>query len=100
MNNLQELNDKIADTNRTKKAIPNLLTALMSGMPEDVQITSIKNTSDTHIEIIAQSRYYDQLGFLKAKIKTDGILQKDTVISSAGEKNNDIITMKIEGDLP
>lgn len=98
--NLQELNDKIADTNRTKKAIPNLLTALMSGMPEDVQITSIKNTSDTHIEIIAQSRYYDQLGFLKAKIKTDGILQKDTVISSAGEKNNDIITMKIEGDLP
>ena len=98
--NLQELNDKIADTNRTKKAIPNLLTALMSGMPEDVQITSIKNTSDTHIEIIAQSRYYDQFGFLKAKIKTDGILQKDTVISSAGEKNNDIITMKIEGDLP
>ena len=96
--NLQELNDKIADTNRTKKAIPNLLTALMSGMPEDVQITSIKNTSDTHIEIIAQSRYYDQLGFLKAKIKTDGILQKDTVISSAGEKNNDIITMKIEGE--
>ena len=98
--NLQEINDKIADTNKTKKAIPNLLTALMSGMPEDVQITSIKNTSDTHIEIIAQSRYYDQLGFLKAKIKTDGILQKDTVISSAGEKNNDIITMKIEGDLP
>ena len=98
--NLQEINDKIADTNKTKKAIPNLLTALMSEMPEDVQITSIKNTSDTHIEIIAQSRYYDQLGFLKAKIKTDGILQKDTVISSAGEKNNDIITMKIEGDLP
>ena len=98
--NLQEINDKIADTNKTKKAIPNLLTAVMSGMPEDVQITSIKNTSDTHIEIIAQSRYYDQLGFLKAKIKTDGILQKDTVISSAGEKNNDIITMKIEGDLP
>ena len=98
--NLQEINDKIADTNKTKKAIPNLLTALMSGMPEDVQITSIKNTSDTHIEIITQSRYYDQLGFLKAKIKTDGILQKDTVISSAGEKNNDIITMKIEGDLP
>ena len=98
--NLQEINDKIADTNKTKKAIPNLLTALMSGMPEDVQITSIKNTSDTHIEIIAQSRYYDQLGFLKAKIKTDGILQKDTVVSSAGEKNNDIITMKIEGDLP
>ena len=98
--NLQEINDKIANTNKVKKAIPNLLTALMTGMPEDVQITSIKNTSDTHIEIVAQSRDYGQLGFLTAKIKTDGILQKDTVISTAGEKNNNIITMKIEGDLP
>ena len=98
--NLQEINDKIANTNKVKKAIPNLLTALMTGMPEDVQITSIKNTSDTHIEIVAQSRNYGQLGFLTAKIKTDGILQKDTVVSTAGEKNNDIITMKIEGDLP
>ena len=98
--NLQEINDRIANTNKVKKAIPNLLTALMTGMPEDVQITSIKNTSDTHIEIVAQSRNYGQLGFLTAKIKTDGILQKDTVVSTAGEKNNDIITMKIEGDLP
>ena len=98
--NLQEINDKIANTNKVKKAIPNLLTALMTGMPEDVQITSIKNTSDTHIEIVAQSRNYGQLGFLTAKIKTDGILQKDTVVSTAGEKNDDIITMKIEGDLP
>ena len=98
--NLQEINDKIANTNKVKKAIPNLLTALMTGMPEDVQITSIKNTSDTHIEIVAQSRNYGQLGFLTAKIKTDGILQKDTVVSTAGEKNNDIITIKIEGDLP
>ena len=98
--NLQEINDKIANTNKVKKAIPNLLTALMTGMPEDVQITSIKNTSDTHIEIVAQSRNYGQLGFLTAKIKTDEILQKDTVVSTAGEKNNDIITMKIEGDLP
>ena len=72
----------------------------MTAMPEDVQITSISNTSDTHIEIVAQSKDYGQLGFLKAKIKTDGILQKDTVVSTAGEKNNDVITMKIEGELP
>ena len=98
--NLQEINDKIANTNKVKKAIPNLLTALMTAMPEDVQITSISNTSDTHIEIVAQSKDYGQLGFLKAKIKTDGILQKDTVVSTAGEKNNDVITMKIEGELP
>lgn len=98
--NLQEINDKIADTNRTKKAIPNLLTALMTGMPEDVKITSIKNTTDSHIEIIAQSTDYDQLGFLKAKVKSDNILRKETVTSTAGEKSNDIITVKIEGDLP
>ena len=98
--NLQEINYKIANTNKVKTAIPNLLTALMTAMPEDVQITSISNTSDTHIEIVAQSKDYGQLGFLKAKIKTDGILQKDTVVSTAGEKNNDVITMKIEGELP
>ena len=95
---LQEINDKIADANSTKKAIPNLLTALMSGIPDDVQIVSIQNTSGKHIEIVAQSTQYDQLGFLRAKIKTDGILTD--VTSTAGEKSNDIITVKIEGELP
>ena len=46
----------------------------MSGIPDDVQIVSIQNTSGRHIEIVAQSTQYDQLGFLRAKIKTDGIL--------------------------
>ena len=96
--NLQEINDKIADANSTKKAIPNLLTAIMSGIPDDVQIVSIQNTSGRHIEIVAQSTQYDQLGFLRAKIKTDGILTD--VTSTAGEKSNDIITVKIEGELP
>ncbi len=96
--NLQEINDKIADANSTKKAIPNLLTALMSGIPDNVQIVSIQNTSGKHIEIVAQSTQYDQLGFLRAKIKTDGILTN--VTSTAGEKSNDIITVKIEGELP
>ena len=96
--NLEELRSKTEDANSLKKSIPNLLTAIMSGMPEGVQITSIKNTSDRHIEIIAKSRDYNQLGFFKAKLKTDTIL--NNVVSTAGEKSNDIITMKIEGDLP
>ena len=70
----------------------------MSGIPDDVQIVSIQNTSGRHIEIVAQSTQYDQLGFLRAKIKTDGILTD--VTSTAGEKSNDIITVKIEGELP
>ena len=96
--NLEELKSKSENANSLKKAIPNLLTAIMSGMPEGVQITSIKNTTDRHIEILAKSKDYNQLGFFKAKLKTDIIL--NNVVSTAGEKSDDIITMKIEGDLP
>ena len=35
---------------------------------------------------------------LKAKIKTDVILTN--VISTAGQKDNSVVTVKIEGDLP
>ena len=98
--NLQEINEKIAENNQVKKAIPNLLTALMSGMPEDVQITSIENTTGRTIKIVAQSTDYDQIGFLKAKIKTDNILASDTVQSTAPQKSNGVITVEIEGELP
>ena len=98
--NLQEINEKIAETNQVKKAIPNLLTALMSGMPEDVQITSIENTSGKTIKIVAQSTDYEQIGFFKAKIKTDNILASDTVQSTAPQKSNGVITVEIEGELP
>lgn len=96
--NLQEANDRITDRNRTRNAIPNLLNQIMSIVPENVQLTSIENTSDTHIVIYAQSNKYEQLGYLKAKIKTDVILTN--VISTAGQKDNSIVTVKIEGDLP
>lgn len=96
--NLQEINDKLSERNKTKKAIPNLLSALMTGIPEGVQITSIQNTSNNHIEIIAQTTQYEQLGFFKAKIQNDNILTN--VVSTAGQKDNNVITVKIEGDLP
>ena len=66
--------------------------------PENVQLTSIENTSGTHVVINAQSNKYEQLGYLKAKIKADVILTN--VISTAGQKDNNIVTVKIEGDLP
>lgn len=96
--NLEEANNKITDRNRTRNAIPNLLNQIMSIIPENVQLTSIENTTDTHIIINAQSDKYEQLGYLKAKIKTDVILTN--VISTAGQKDNDVVTVKIEGDLP
>ena len=67
-------------------------------MPEEVQITSIQNTTDTNIEIQAQSRSYAQLGYLTTNLKVSGVL--NNVISTAGQQNNNIITIKIEGDLP
>ena len=96
--NLEEANDKLADRNKTRNAIPNLLNQIMSVIPENVQLTSIENTSNTHIVINAQSNKYEQLGYLKAKIKEDVILTN--VISTAGQKDNNVVTVKIEGDLP
>lgn len=98
LKNLEEANNKVTDENRMKNAIPNLLNQIMSIVPENVQLTSIENTSTNHIIIQAQSNKYEQLGYLKAKIKTDVILTN--VISTAGEKDNNVVTVKIEGDLP
>lgn len=98
ISNLQKVNDKINDINKTKKAIPNLLNKLMYIMPTGVQITSIQNTSATHIEIQAQSNKYEQLGFLVTNMQLEPVLTN--VISTAGRKTNGVITIKIEGDLP
>lgn len=95
---LEDANNKITDQNKTRNAIPNLLNQIMSIVPENVQLTSIENPSDTHIVINARSNKYEQLGYLKAKIKTDVILTN--VISTAGQKDNNAVTVKIEGDLP
>ena len=82
-------------TKEKKKQTPQIIDNLP---PENVQLTSIENTSGTHVVINAQSNKYEQLGYLKAKIKADVILTN--VISTAGQKDNNIVTVKIEGDLP
>ena len=96
--NLQEINQRLEENNRTKKSIPILLNKLMYVIPNGVQLTSVENVTSTHIEIQAQSENYAQLGYLTASIKTGGILTN--VISTSGQKENNIVTIKIEGDLP
>ncbi|MBR0351365.1 MAG: hypothetical protein IJH76_06080 [Clostridia bacterium] len=96
--NLEEISARANERLRLRNAIPNLLNQIMYIIPENVQITSIQNTQDRHIEILAQSDKYEPLGYLKAKIKAEPIL--NNVVSTAGEKENDIVTVKIEGDLP
>ncbi len=96
--NLEEANNRITDRNKTRNAIPNLLNQIMSIVPENVQLTSIENTNGTHIIIQAQSNKYEQLGYLVAKMKADVILSN--VISTAGQKDNNVVSIKIEGELP
>lgn len=96
--NLEEINAELEEKNRRKKSIPILLNKLMYIMPDEVQITSIQNTTEKHIEIQAQARSYAQLGYLTTNIKVSEVLLN--VISTSGQQNNGIITIKIEGDLP
>lgn len=98
ISNLQKISEKVQENNKVKKSIPILLNKLMYIMPDEVQITSIQNTTDTHIEIQAQSKSYSQLGYLTTNLKVSGALRN--VISTAGQQQNNIITIKIEGDLP
>lgn len=81
-----------------KDAIPNLLNRIMFVIPKKVQITSIKNTKDRHIVIEAQSEKYEQLGYFKAVLDTKGILVD--VKSTSGMKDNGLVKVTIEGDLP
>ena len=99
--NLREINQKVEDDLDLKGSIPNLLVGIMSTIPQDVQITDIENTSGNesrHVIIKAQSKYYDELGYFKAKLKEDGILKN--IVSTQGEKQDDFVKIVIEGDLP
>lgn len=98
INDLQEVNEKISDMNASKNLIPNLLSQIMTVIDETVQITSIENTTDKHIVIVAQSPKYQGLGYFKTKLQTNNILQN--VVAGSGMKQNGIISVTIEGDLP
>jgi hypothetical protein len=82
----------------TKYAIPNLLNRIVQTIPQQVKITSIKNTTSNHIVIQAQASKYDQLGYFRAVLSTDGILEN--VKSTSGSKSGETVTITIEGDLP
>ena len=98
ISDLQEVNEKISDMNASKNLIPNLLNQIMNVIDESVQITSIENTTGKHIVIVAQSPKYPGLGYFKTKLKTNNIL-KD-VVSGSSMKQNGVISVTIEGDLP
>lgn len=93
--------DEQTDTNARiikKDSIPNLLNRIMFVIPKKVKLTSIKNTTSDHIVIKAEAEKYEQLGYFKAVLSTNGILQN--VKSTSGIKNGTVVEVTIEGDLP
>lgn len=98
--NLKNIRAQVQDDQKNKKNIPNLLTKIMFSIPQGVQVTSIENVSENHIVINAQSEKYEQLGYFKAILKTQGILQGGSVVSTAGTKDGSLVKITIEGDLP
>lgn len=98
--NLKNISEQAAEKSKSKKTIPNLLSQIMFAMPQGVQVTSIDNSNSRHVVINAQSEKYEQLGIFKAILKTQGILAPDTIVSSSGTKQGNVVQIVIEGDLP
>ena len=96
--NLESINQKIADENSARNAIPNLLSRIMTVVPKNVQITSIENTADKHIVIAVQSAEYDPLGYFLSAIDTNGILLNTK--SNSSTKTEGVVRIVIEGDMP
>ena len=96
--NIENMNNSNSEDKRYKKAIPNLLNNIMTVIPTNVQLTSIENTSDTHIVIKAKSKYYDEIAYFKTKLKVEKILEN--VVSDTGSASGGYLSVTIEGELP
>ena len=96
---LKDFSDQVTQSNKTKNVVPTLLSEIMYIIPQGVTVTSIENTG-SHITINAQSEKYELLGYFKGKIITDGILSPSTVVSTSGVKQDNVVKIVIEGDLP
>ena len=96
--NIEDSNDANSENKRFRNAIPNLLNNIMVVIPKEVQLTSIENTSDTHIVIKAKSARYEQIAYFKTKLKTEGILKN--VVSDTGTAQGGYLSVTIEGELP
>ena len=98
--NLRSTSQKIQDDQRNKNAITTMLSEIMFIIPKEVQLTSVENTTGSHIVINAQAERYEQLGYFKVKIANENILKADTVVSTMGTKDGDMVKIVIEGELP
>lgn len=96
--NSDSTTETTADNTIPKNAIPNLLNRIVYIIPQQVRVTSIKNTENKHIVIEAQASKYEQLGYFRAALSTSGYLEN--VKSTSGTKSGGTVVITIEGDLP
>lgn len=95
---INEANDMLTQSYAKKNALPNFLTQIMFNIPKEVQLISVSNPSGKTINIQAQSKEYEQLGYFIAKIKNEVILTD--VTADSGVRQDEFIVINIEGNLP
>lgn len=95
---IENINDANSEDKRYRNTIPNLLNNIMAVIPKGVQLTSIENTSGTHIVIQAKTTRSEQMSYFKTKLKVEAIL-KD-VVSDTGTMQGGTLSVTIEGELP
>ncbi len=69
-------------------------------IPKEVVLTSIENPNARKIVINAQSEKYEQLAYFKALLKSKGVLEPSSVVSSEATKEGSTVKIVIEGELP
>ena len=96
--NLEEINSKIISKNQYRNAVTTFLNELAFVIPTGVRIDSIKTVSGKKIQMEVEATEYEQLGYLKAKLKTAGLL--NSVVSGSAVREGEVIKTTIEGELP
>lgn len=94
---IQEKAEIDTENKKLKYSVPTLLNKIMYSIPVNVQLTSITN-SGRKVTIICQSDKYEPIGMFTAKLGVDGILKN--VVSDTSRKQNDVVVVTIEGELP
>lgn len=95
---IDEENARISESYSSKNAVPNLLNKIMYNVPTGVQILSIENPHGKNVIITAQASKYDQLGYFKAVLEEEGIL--NNITTTKGVKPGETINITITGELP
>ena len=98
--NLQNVNDDISAINTYRNKITIMLSEIMNIIPKEVQLISIENPSGKNIVINAQSKKYEQLAYFKALLKSNGVLEPASIVSSGPQKESEFVKIIIEGELP